>query len=637
MICKKCLNEIPNGEKVCPTCGAEVETEKKPFVVSITDEEFDPIDNSQTDIQSHSGVSQQAEPEPIEAAKPKVVSSERRTRQPSQRPQVESASVQKRKPAPRPQKDSRQAIKSDKAIKIIACVCAVFMAVLSVVGIKTDVFKKQSGQTVPLSKLSDEQAASFEEFAKKLTPLFENGFDSTKTIFDDAYELFNPTDPNGLYASFLGVQSASSDESDPAKRFVSDGVSNAYSKVKSEDIAQIAKSVGINCHDDINTADCYYYAGNYYFEAAKSEQSGESYGEVSVTSSKRTSDDDYYVTCNVYPQGATKDESGSFDAEPLKEIYVLATPKGEGASTQWTLKKLGDEPLLSQESETQVQPETSQSAEEATDADEENASAQSSLSFEMKTTRFSAKMSDGRVYANYVVEYPVFENDSAVGVSVNSIYDEVITELKSRTDTQKVDKRYKNFIKTGGSDSSLPLYTHVIASVEYNGDGYVSIFERRTLHNGKEGVTAQTTQTTSSSVSTTEQAQQETVFALPQTTYDGFTFEISTGDFVKKDDLLGKDFVSAKDSLFNAWLSAGGRLFPCDASTYGTLSSSTISGSTTVSDTYGLGKAIYESAWLMTEDGVKFLFKHSDDALDPVTIARGQSQSTSESQTTSDF
>ncbi|MGN0467537.1 MAG: zinc ribbon domain-containing protein [Acutalibacteraceae bacterium] len=655
MICKRCGKEIGENETFCRFCGASVNETKKQFVLHIDDEklanDFSPeseqtpaLNTPQTtetgsdEAQNENSEAQQelSQPEESENESPEEKETQLNTQkeilEKADLPKVQKVQEAETENKNRPKiakavsapKDSKQAIKADRTIKIIACVCAIIMTALAIVSIKTDIFKNTAGnKTVALSKLSDEQVVSFEEYAAKLAPLYETGYDSSKVVLDDVIDLMNPTDENGLYASFYGVKTPTSETSDPAKRFVFENSNVSYCDAQSDEIAFLAESLGIEAHDDMNTAECYYYGGKYYFKNVADEEN-QSAGVIKVISSKRTNDGDFYVTCGLYDENAQRDENGNYISEPQSQLYFLVIDDGTQEDPKWVLENLSDEPLFDDSGER---------IEEESTGD--------SLSYEIKQEKFSAKLSDGRVYANYVVECPSFENNGTTAITINSIYDAIISELKDRTDTTKVDKRYENFLAAGGSDDALPLYTHVIASVKYNGDGYISIFERKSTYTGKEKLKAQESETTTSSYydetqTTAFEAQEEEVF-LPETTYEGYTFEIETGEFVKRDDLIGKDYVTLQDKLFNAWIAGGGRLFGKDQATYGTLQTSSDYGSTQVySDTNGIGKAIYESSWLMTEDSIEFLFKHEDSALDIVAIERGEPEKPELTDTTSD-
>ncbi|MGN1419262.1 MAG: zinc ribbon domain-containing protein [Acutalibacteraceae bacterium] len=642
MICKRCGKEIGDSDTFCKFCGASVYETKKPFVLHIDDEKLGkdsssesaqtPALNTPQTVESISGEEQnenaEAGQEPSEPEESQQESAQEETQAQAQKsvqekadlPNIQRTQEHETETNNRPKitkavsapKDSKQSIKADKAIKIIACVCAIVMTALAIVSIKTDIFKNTAGnRTIALSKLSDEQIASFEEYAAKLAPLYENGYDSSKSVLDDVIDLMNPTDENGLYATFYGVKTPTSETSDPAKRFVFESSSVSYCDAQSDEIASLAETLGLEAHDDINTAECYYYGGKYYFENVADEEK-QNADVIKVNSSKRTSDGDFYVICDLYDETAQKDENGTYISEPKSQLYFLVIDDGTQEEPKWVLENLSSEPLF-----------------DDLDARITEESTGDHLAYEIKQEKFSAKLSDGRVYANYVVEYPSFENNGTTAITINSIYDAIITELKGRTDTSKVDKRYENFLAAGGSDDALPLYTHVIATVKYNDDGYISIFERKSTYTGKEKLKAQESETTTASYysqtqTTVPEVQEEEVY-LPETTYEGYTFEIETGEFVKRDDLLGKDYVTIQDSLFNAWIAGGGRLFGKDQATYGTLQTTSGYGSMQVySDTNGIGKAIYDSSWLMTADSIEFLFRHEDSALDIVSIERNE-------------
>lgn len=601
MYCPKCKTEVEDDQLFCHVCGAEVkdsiknepeekpeqdETESKETEISaepedVSAEENEPKEETETESEEPSEEPEEKSEEANEdntAQSPDEKENEDNAPESSDENKNSAEANQKHpaaaeKPVPKTgarkqvrksAKESKKNSKYTAAMKAIVCVCAVIMVVLAVVSKTTDIFKNDgSDKTMVLSGMSESQKTSFEDFVSRFSALFENGYDSSKAVFDDIISEMNPSIENGLYVSFFG-KSKPADESDPAGRFKSDGEEIPYYTASAKEVSKIAKSLSLEALDDTNTMNCYFLGGKYYFSSSQKRKKVNSYS-VKVTDAKKTSDDSFYITCDLFKNGSE---------EPIRQIYFIANESADSES--WVLSKISNEALYS--------PLGSKLSEEK----------EGTALYIMKSRSIEAKTSDGKLFAKYIVQYPSFETDMITAETLNSQYTELINSFKK--EAGNADKLYKKYIKNGGDEADLPLYTHVVASVKYNADSVVSVVERKTVYDPL-------------AKSDTEASNE---FAV--TSYEAHNFDIQTGDFLKKDDLIGKDYQKAEQILFEKWI---GYEEPEDATS-----------PSHPTDINSVGHAIYTSAWFVTDGTVNFLYQHDDSALDivsiPVEVVSGQ-------------
>lgn len=644
MTCGKCGKQIDDGDVKCKFCGADTQNKEK-FVVKIESQEYLSIKDA--DVAYDKQKTSSAEVQDEQQDKSEDLSRERthdegkysekviRRSQTSSHHAAGHNQMQRHvQPASRHSAGSKLAAdkkrKKDKptarekkplaAIKIISVVCAVVLVCLSVVSIKTDIFKSETGsKPVALIKLSKSQTEAFEEFVPGFTSLFDMGYDSTKSVLDDVISLFEPTNPGGLYCS-VNDAAAVSAESDPLGRYTD------CCTVSPESVADVAGKLGLTSYNDIDCASCYFYDGKYYFKKADTDTQNK---VVDVTDSRKLSDGGYYVTADIYPAGTQADEKGEYSVQAEKTLYfelALAgtqqaetTSAGAAQSETASAQTTQETEDGSDEDNTEfVLKKISATALYGTQAENEEDN-KGSLNYTVKRTVIEAKCSDGKIYARYVVECPYFNDETTETASIiNSIYSAVAADFGANTDAEKVDKQYKSFINKGGSDSSLPIYTNVSVSVKYNADGFISFLERRTSYTGLEKITAVNEAKKEFERRygyEPESVEEQDKIYLPETTYEGYTYRISDGEFIKKDEFLGKDYLDVQTDLYNAYITQYGK-----------------SGEEVDTDSYSdenseIGKAIYESAWTIGENNVTFYYKNSDGMVMPVTLSRGEIQS----------
>lgn len=651
MICSKCGKEFSDDRNNCPFCFEPAKKEKKKFVVSFTDEEafgesesvfsfdrrreyarsFEEHENNVYSERVESDDTAQAVKEQqsvFEEETPIIENSataesgsdntEKETKTfpgPTEHHEItaeaeekESAAAKKKRPSPG--KVNPKSAKAFLTVKIMVAICVLLTVSLTVVGVATPIFKNSSGigKTVALTGLSKEAAASFEELAPAFSAFFEDGYDKSKMTFDNIAAFLAPDSENGLYSALFAKKDAYENQADPLGRF-SDAETYSYVSTDSEDIGEAAGLLGLSAYDDINTAFCYCYENKYYFapyEKYCGENAGQEKMQVKVASSKLTNDGTYYIECELYPEDAQRDEKGNFSVEPESKVYFLADCEKNGESFDWAVSKISSTPLFDQTGA-------------AVPAEETDA-----LSYEMKTRTVKAVTSDGRTYAEYVIEYPFFSGDGVTQITVNTLYNELVSSCQKKAD--EADRLYKAYEKSGADVSRLPLKIHIVSTVTFNEKGYLSLLERTTendptVSDEESGTQEQTTLSYSYTTQTNTGEQTEKA-QLPKTTYEGYTFEIESGDFVQKDDILGKDYQAIQKLLFEAY--KGKEETPEEPTTTPSYSygyGQTAFGS---DDPDGIGQKIYSCAWVLLPDGVGFCYQPENGGFETVVLEYGK-------------
>lgn len=616
MNCKNCGSKIADGELFCGVCGAKIggksfklaipkekmddirlsheenetatqaeakepafdqvkQEEKEQTIREETAEEKTKEETKQESKQDETGKDDLKLPEAVEAfikaekskAENAALQSESTQRSAATdielRKKLAKENAQKRKAAEQTKMQNKKVRSADIFMKVLVCVCAAVIIALTAVGAFTGVFDETPGEkTVVLSSFSQKEKDSFETDMLKYASLFENGYDSQRAVADDILAMMNPSDSSGLYALYYGKAAQKSIDGDPLVRFTDE---NGCCKIEAKKITALVKALGATALNDANCKDYYYYDGSYYFRAQESTQTAQKLA-LEVVSSKKTSDGNFYAVCNVYPESA-KNVGGETTAEESTQRYFLVSKNEKDGETSWTLLKISTEPLYDELGSKIVYD------------DGEN-----SLSFVMQRKTVTAKTSDGKVFAKYIVEYPSFESDGVTQLSVKTMYSDMISSFRKKA--KKADSLYSKYIENGGTDEALPLYTHVISSVKLNENGCFAILERITDYDP---------------LALSEDA---TPLLMPKTQYEGFTFKIADGEFVKKDEVMGKDYLAVQDMLYKKWLGAD----------------EAQEGVNIPADTNEIGQAIYSSAWVLTKNGISFCYQSDNFSLEEITL-----------------
>lgn len=611
MVCKICGSEISKDDTFCRVCGKTVGQEKKPFILKIPEENLcttqekenkqptiekvcvsadaceKKIENKDSEIQKqnktikiqsekNAEVNEKTEEElePQEAVKTEAeaeiktqkeekndvakLTTEKKLQNSAKRAAIRKEKLLK-------EKQKKKVKNSDILMKVIVSLCAVLTVCLTFVSGFTGIFRDDGVEkTVALSILLPSDSALFEETAVKYASLFSSGYNCENVSYEDMLKYMKPESENGLYALLNKKAEAVENTLDPAGRFEN----TAYTKVSAKSVKNVLSSLSLSILNDINDEDYYYYDGYYYFRCSNDTQKNQSVS-LKVSSAKKTSEGNYYIVCSV-TQGSKEDY----------QMYFLATLNEEADGKSWSIRKISSTALYDDFGNAISQ------------ADSEN-----SLSYVMKRKTVTAKTKSGKVYAKYVLEYPYFNSQSGAESAINTLYTQKIESFKELAKEESTTILYKEYLSSGGSKDDLPLYTHIVASVKLNDNGYFSLVERTAQYNPLE----KAVNGTENEASSTESEAAAVYF--PTTTYESYTFDIQSGEFVKKDDVTGKDYLAVQQLLYETYFYA-------------------VNGQDAVisDDTDGIGAKIYASAWSLTEEGMMFSYQEEDGALKEITI-----------------
>lgn len=520
---------------------------------------------------------------------------------------------------------------SSIAIKVIAIICAVLIAGLAVFGKMTDVFnEKGSEKTILFTSLKGEKKESLQNFINGYCAYFEEGYDSSTVNFDTVLSHLQPESGRGLLQCALSA-SKTVGQSDPAGRFSGDGSSGYYTVSKS-DMDTLASGLSLTLFTDANTRSAYYYDENFYVSADGGDASqGRLY--ASIDTSSETNDGGYYVVCSIFDN---EDASGS----PLFTRYFIVDCDTVGAENNWSIELIADSPLFTK-----------------TGSKIERQQTDNSLSYTFSRKTMKATTNDGVLFAEYSIEYPVFETDGIAQAACESVYSEKIDEF--RTQVSNADSFYEAYIADGGDESLLPLRTNVVVNVTYNKDGYISLVDRTTVYDPTpvkeretptdaaqagevteaetvsltepttlapelgEDVTA-VTDANGVTVQSTENVENAegaaAVSAGSKVQYAGYTFEIESGNFIKKDELTGNNYNAFDQKLFEKYV-ANNSAEGAGSGYYDEFGNFVYGNS---SDAESVGTEIFNSAWAISTAGIDFYYIDTDGLLSLVTIPWGE-------------
>ena len=469
------------------------------------------------------------------------------------------------------EKQKKKVKRADIIMKVIVCLCAVITVALTFVSGFTGIFRDNGEEkTVGISILLPQDSSLFEETAVKYACLFDEGYNCDEISSDDVLALMRPQSEGGLYASLYKPAEAEREIPDPAKRYevATASLTKGYTKISAKKIGAVLASLSLENLKDVNTRDYYYYDGYYYFKA-ETELLEKEELKVSVVSAKKTSEGNYYIVCDITDDSSKKNEEGY-------KKYFLATLNDKDGEKSWSIRKISSEPLYD---------------DFGNSVKDEKTEKKESLSFTMDRHIIEARTKSGKLYARYIIEHPLFDTQGAAESAINSIYAQKAEDFEALA--KKATKNYKAFIKNGGDKKDLPLYTVVSASVKLNDKGYFSIVEKTTQYNPL------STKTNQSEAVGEETTVTEVVF--PASTYESYTFSIESGEFVKKDEVTGKDYLAVQELLYRTWKG----IENTEEEIY---------------DTDGIGAKIYASPWALTKDGLMFTYTNDKGYIEEITV-----------------
>ena len=510
-----------------------------------------------------------------------------------------SSAAKSKKAVPSKPKNANRSRSSAAAVKIISVICAFIMAALALVGHYTDVFNEKSGdKTILFSSMKADQKASFTSFINNYSALFEDGYDNEQTNFSSILRRLDPTNESGLFQSYFGKPEVISDGSDPAGRFAPGRNVTGYVSVSKADAQKLAAGLGQALRTDENSRDCYYWNDNFYL-AVSSSSSAEPKLYAVLENSAQTTSGDYYCVCGIYSDAGALEDASAYTQ--LYKRYFIVSENQAGSETSWTLKKVLLDPAYSG------------SGSRIEDEGEKN-----SLDYSFKRKTFNATASDGTLFAVYYIEYPVFAQDGIAQAACESVYSDKMSEF--RTKVANADSFYQAYVDAGGSLDALPLTTDVVVEVTYNSDGYISLVDRTSVYDPtplkapqNDEKTESETQEETSETTQEQIANSAPAVVLPVVQYEGYTFEVESGTFLKKDYLTGGNLASFSSKLAQLYTAA----YIGETAGYG-LEGYGYYGNAPVAD--GIGTEIYNSSWALNSEGMSFYYIPDDGLLSLVTV-----------------
>ena len=453
------------------------------------------------------------------------------------------ANKAKRRVPAKSQKQIKEEKKAKNTVMLLSCIMALITIVTAVTGSVTDVFKGEDVKAVAVLILPQEDKEELEKHLSKLWPLANAGFDTEKMSGEELFDYIKPYSEDGLYTSFGYSATAVTHEADPAGRFRDENGKYCYFRIPRAEIDSILSHFGLEENHALNSESAYYYDAHYYF--AHSDKAEEKVsGKVTVLDSKRIQDGRYYVTVRF----------------GKKEVYVTASMiEGE---TGWKIHSMSLTPVYDSlgimiKNESEI-----------------------NSDYEMRESVIEGKAEDGTVFRKYIIKYPYFFGETQGEIQANNFYSSVITFYQQQS--QQIQSEYNKFKKKGGKTDSLPLETHYTAQVSFSDESNLCLINEITesvaMYKNSEDI------------------------KLPLKTMECNTFDVETGVYVAKDNLVGKDYITLSKILYRIYNGYG----------YEALLDSSVSDISVPDDTYKLGEKIYNSASTFCKDGYVFCYINSD-------------------------
>ena len=461
-----------------------------------------------------------------------------------------------------PAADAKSEKRSRYALVILTCFMAVITACVAVLGGFGNVFE-QSGEeekAVAVLILPQEDKEELEKHLAKLWPLVNVGFDAEKVSAEEIFKHIRPYCEDGLYTSFGYSSVAITHEADPAMRFGDESGDYCYYKIPAEEIDSILRHFGLETNHALNTEECYYYNSCYYFAAGESA-GAKSSGKVAVEDSKRIQDGRYYVTTSFGSQ----------------TVYVIASMDEDNEESYWKIHSMSLKPVFD-----------SLGIKIKTEDDAVS-------NYEIRTLVLDGTADDGTVFRRYCIKYPYFFGESQGEIQANAFYQSIITFYQQQS--QQVQSDYKRFIKKGGDKDSLPIELHYSAFVSYSDEKNLCLIDEIT-ESLPEYETSQESENLSSAVT------------LPIKTVECYTFDLETGTYVSKDDIIGKDSSKLTEMLYRIYNG-----YPYEA-----ITGEELIGVQVPADIGKIGEKIYESASTLCSEGYVFCYINDDGIREDVII-----------------
>ncbi len=641
MFCKHCGHKLTNSDTVCPGCGTQIDPavfgvqnfkvqlpshEKElqellekadaqkassapPEVVDLPEEAAMDLPKAQP-----SAASRLPEPEdkaPAAAAEPQDIYSDSSAQELRRQTPVVSTGRTTRPyldlpaaaPVYVPQRETRTARRSRRILTAVVCLCLAVMIGLLAVRLNTTLFDSSNSGLEPVSVnvLTDEEKTQILSCLTAYAPLFDRPFKPQTLGVGAFFDLLDLNRTNNLYAAVKGQPARVTDTADPLNRFADGEGGFSYYSISQNDLNAVAAQFGLSLPGSGQNSSYYSSDGAYYF-AADREPSGDPALDLHVGKAQHTEDGNYYVALA--------------DLSDTDAVYAIVSRSTDAAEADWTLLELSPEPLF-REDGTRTAPQTV------------------SLNYEMRHESISATAADGTVYANYVLDYPYFTDQTAeTAKTINALYAQMLASYQELA--QSADKNYTSFVKHEYDKRLLPGYTYMVSTVTYNADGTVSLLDELTEYLPEvtaKALKAQQTETPSAAQDEPQEIRAAD-FVMPTITYSGTTIDTASGAFLRRDDVFSGDFEWYQSLLYRVFSGADEEELdtlirsagtpetsdPAQTDPYAPTISEDVTAMTETTATAAaglpalsdaeaaIGQQIYASPWVRTPDGIRFCY-----------------------------
>ena len=519
MVCKKCSAEYDDAYVFCPECGEK------------NDDKF-------SSERTHTAISVQDVPD---SASVGGGGNTEKFRPPEYNRQKKRAEKTGREVLPRektaPVKKSASAVKktdkkSDAATKIIAIIlCAVGLinVFLAVIKSKTNALEtqQQAQKAVAVSNLSAEDEAALESQLSGCYSALKEKFNRIDCDAESFAARINPADKGNFYSVINAVSENPQTQADPAGRFIRDDGTYLYYKLEETKVNNLLSRFGLSSDGAVNCKDYYYYDGFYYFNILGMQATPTV--SADITKSKRVLDGSYYVECCF----SVTDGSSMVKSD----TYYLTVEKNENAATD------GFPFVITRADTTAIFSATgSLKQDSVTD------------NYEMIEKVIEGTTNDGRVYCRYVLKYPVFAGKTIGENAINEFFAGTVSVHQLRADSAQ--KSYEEFISKGGKAEELPFTESVTVQVTYSDKDNISFVEKISTVSPEIPEKQEETTTQENYYGYgdyQDRADEVEPVKLPVKTYEAYIFDKNTGDFVVKDDCIGKNYVLISEILYRIY------------------------------------------------------------------------------------
>ena len=529
MICKNCSAEYDDRYLFCPSCGQQKGTDAE---ADFSENDVSVEDISFTEEYSAPVYDLEEEAEELSEA-PELTKGEEEVKL------TEKKKTEEKKNMAKPAKGTVS--KADKRapmlVIIIMCIVAVTGAVLAVLNIKTGALeaKPQPQKAVALTKLSVEEEAVLEAELAEYFTVFRQNFDSAASDAESFLARINPADSGNIFSRLCASPLTPETAADPAMRFSDEYGNYTYYKVAAAEIDNILARFNLTSYGDINSKDCYYYDGSYYINYVPTKTTPAV--KTEIIKSKKVLDGSFYVECYFYAENAGQIVKSS-------NCYLIVEKNAEAALDGYSFRVLKSDirPLF-------------------TDSGNPTEINKSSF-YTVESKVIEGCTDDGTLYSRYVIEYPVFNEQSAGIDTINQFYSSLISSYEQKAASAQTD--YESFISQGGNVKELPFTETVITRVTYTDDSRISCMEKIATYSPEIPVKEEETTQEDEydyydernyrdefSVLSAE-AEPEPVKLFTRTV-EAYTFDKTTGDFISKDAVLGKDYMVISEILYRIY------------------------------------------------------------------------------------